>query len=113
MRNLILIAFVAIVATGCGTTIETNSAEQTAESVYKVVLANDADALKSLLLTKEEIEQYMKDNQVGNMEARMAEVNDLYGKLPYPQPGENRWDKERHRLAKHELRVRRRQETPF
>lgn len=75
---LIAVSFLA----SCGPKVLTDTPENTAESVYNIVLQNDPEALKNLLLTETEIEQYMKDNEIENLEARMAEVRDLYGKLP-------------------------------
>jgi PBP1b-binding outer membrane lipoprotein LpoB len=82
MKRLTSILIAVMFLASCGPTVLTDTPEHTAEAVYNVVTANDAEALLNLLLTKEEIEQFMLDNEIENMEARMAEVNELYGKLP-------------------------------
>lgn len=82
MRKLTSTLIAIVFLASCGSKVLTDTPEHTAESVYNIVLQNNPDALKDILLTEPEIEQYMKDNEIDNLEARMAEVRDLYGKLP-------------------------------
>ena len=82
MRKLTSTLIALVFLASCGPKVLTDTPENTAESVYNLVLQNNPERLKALLLTETEIEQYMKDNGIENIDMRMAEVRDLYGKLP-------------------------------